>query len=240
MKAADLIGQKFNMLTVIDRAENLPDRHAAWVCLCDCGKEVIISGKSLRNGRLSCGCKSKNGKDELGNKYGKLTVIAEAGVEKYGAKMWLCKCDCGGEIVVKGSNLRNGGTTSCGCTKSHGEEKIAQFLTKANIPYIKNYKVVIDNNNYFFDFYVDDMYFIEFDGKQHFGYRQTGWNDKENFLNNHKRDLIKNQYCFKKEIPIIRIPYNEHFDEFDLLIGSSRFVLNKQNEENYYKGKVFQ
>ena len=28
--------------------------------------------------------------------------------------------------------------------------------------------------------------------------------------------------------------------EFDLLIGSSRFVLNKQNEENYYKGKVIQ
>ena len=153
--------------------------------------------------------------------------------------MWLCRCDCGGEIIAKGTNLRNGGTTSCGCTKSHREEKIARLLTEANIPYVKNYKVVIDNNNYFFDFYVDDMYFIEFDGEQHFGYRQTGWNDKENFLNNRKRDLIKNQYCFTKEIPIIRIPYSERFDKIDLLIGSSRFVLNKQNEENYYKGKVF-
>ena len=239
MKTKDLVGQRFGFLVVIERAGATKDRHARWKCLCDCGNEVEITGRFLNN-NSSCGCRAKRIKNEIGNKYGKLTVIAEAGIEQYGSKMWLCKCDCGGEVIVKGANLRNGGTTSCGCTKSHGEEKIAQFLTEANIPYIKNYKVVIDNNNYFFDFYVDDMYFIEFDGEQHFGYRQTGWNNKENFLNNRKRDLIKNQYCFTKEIPIIRIPYNEYFDEFDLLIGSSRFVLNKQNEENYYKGKVIQ
>lgn len=29
--------------------------------------------------------------------------------------VWLCRCDCGQEKVVRGSNLRNGSTKSCGC-----------------------------------------------------------------------------------------------------------------------------
>lgn len=234
MKAKNLVGQKFGSLTVLERAGSTIDRHAKWKCLCDCGNEIEIIGRFL-NANSSCGCKAKRIKNEIGNKYGKLTVISEAGVEKYGSKMWRCRCECGGEAIVKGTNLRNGGTTSCGCVKSHGEEKIAQLLTKLNIPYVKNYKVVINNNYYFFDFYVDDSYFIEFDGEQHFSYRTIGWNDKNNFLNNHKRDLIKNQYCFDYEIPLIRIPYNKQFDEFDLMVGSSRFVFKKQNEEKYYK-----
>ena len=119
----NLIGQKFGFLTVIERAGSTKDRHAIWRCQCDCGKEIEIIGRFLSDSS-SCGCKAKRIKNEIGNKYGKLTVIAEAGVEKYGAKMWLCKCECGGEVIVKGSNLRNGGTTSCGCIKSHGEEKI--------------------------------------------------------------------------------------------------------------------
>jgi len=28
---------------------------------------------------------------------------------------WLCKCDCGNEIVVIGNNLKRGTTNSCGC-----------------------------------------------------------------------------------------------------------------------------
>ena len=28
---------------------------------------------------------------------------------------WLCKCDCGNEVAVSGSNLRTGHTQSCGC-----------------------------------------------------------------------------------------------------------------------------
>ena len=149
--------------------------------------------------------------------------------------MWLCKCECGEEVLVKGTNLRNGGTTSCGCIKSHGEEKIIQLLVKANIPYIKNFKVVLDNTNYFYDFYVNGRYFIEFDGEQHFGFRSTGWNNKDNFLKNHSRDLIKNQYCFNNKIPIIRIPYDANFNMQDLLIDSTNFLLTRFNEEEYYK-----
>lgn len=61
-KFIDLTGQKFGRLTVIKRVENAKDRHASWLCKCDCGNEKIICGKSLRSGiTLSCGClKSEN------------------------------------------------------------------------------------------------------------------------------------------------------------------------------------
>ena len=30
---------------------------------------------------------------------------------------WLCECECGEQIIVRGDNLRNGHTVSCGCKK---------------------------------------------------------------------------------------------------------------------------
>lgn len=57
--------------------------------------------------------------DETGNQYGYLTVLkrAENIVTPNGRShvAWLCKCECGNEVVVRGSNLRGGCTKSCGC-----------------------------------------------------------------------------------------------------------------------------
>lgn len=38
-------------------------------------------------------------------------------------RAWLCKCDCGNEITVKGVYLISGETKSCGCLKRKQEEK---------------------------------------------------------------------------------------------------------------------
>lgn len=55
-KAVDLIGKRFGRLTVIKRAESIGKR-AAWSCICDCGKEIIVSGNSLiEENTRSCGC----------------------------------------------------------------------------------------------------------------------------------------------------------------------------------------
>lgn len=51
--------------------------------------------------------------DEVGNKYGFLTVI-EKTTDKNGRTAWKCKCDCGNEKIVRGSDLRTGKITSCG------------------------------------------------------------------------------------------------------------------------------
>ena len=58
--------------------------------------------------------------DLTGHKYGRLLVIGEA-EPFYGSgrkrRMWLTQCDCGNTLVVRGENLRQGNTTSCGCVK---------------------------------------------------------------------------------------------------------------------------
>ena len=60
-------------------------------------------------------------KDEAGKRYSKLTVVSFAGViGRYAT--FLCRCDCGNETIVRGSDLRTGNTKSCGkCKKErHG------------------------------------------------------------------------------------------------------------------------
>lgn len=56
-------------------------------------------------------------KDLTGIKFGRLTVIERHGSDKYGNSLWLCLCECGNETIVRGTSLRNGRTTSCGCYK---------------------------------------------------------------------------------------------------------------------------
>jgi len=52
----DLTGKRFGKLTVIEFSYNVGTNYL-WKCLCDCGKEKLISGSSLRKGVTnSCGC----------------------------------------------------------------------------------------------------------------------------------------------------------------------------------------
>lgn len=55
-KLINMIGEKFGRLLITARAENFGTR-AAWKCLCECGKSVVVDGKKLRTGHTrSCGC----------------------------------------------------------------------------------------------------------------------------------------------------------------------------------------
>jgi len=53
-------------------------------------------------------------KDEVGSKYGRLTVLSRAGSVR-GHAAWLCQCICGEQSIVTGVHLRNNNTKSCGC-----------------------------------------------------------------------------------------------------------------------------
>ena len=56
MKGSELIGKRFGLLTVIDRAEGRSGRRF-WVCLCECGAKTIVGSASLSSGNTkSCGC----------------------------------------------------------------------------------------------------------------------------------------------------------------------------------------
>lgn len=57
-KYKDLTGQKFTKLTVIERVGVSPTHSALWRCVCECGREKIVSSDSLKRqyGTKSCGC----------------------------------------------------------------------------------------------------------------------------------------------------------------------------------------
>ncbi len=61
--AIDLTGERFGMLTVIERAKNNKNdkyKTVRWICKCDCGNETIAYSQHLRSGRKKdCGCISK-------------------------------------------------------------------------------------------------------------------------------------------------------------------------------------
>ena len=60
----DLSGQKYGTLTAIRRVENVNGK-AAWLCRCECGKELIVLTKYLRSGKkTNCGCR-KHGIEAL-------------------------------------------------------------------------------------------------------------------------------------------------------------------------------
>jgi hypothetical protein len=51
----------------------------------------------------------------LNRRFGRLIVIAFAGVNQWHDSRWKCQCDCGEVAVVVGYDLQRGHTKSCGC-----------------------------------------------------------------------------------------------------------------------------
>lgn len=122
------VGQVFGRLTVLGVHPQLPKRgsYVKWNCQCSCGQTHNASAKMILRGRIkSCGCwhdeaASLNNRLELtGLRFGRLTVLRPASQESTGSKphKWLCGCDCGAILEVRGTALKEGNTRSCGCLK---------------------------------------------------------------------------------------------------------------------------
>lgn len=57
----------------------------------------------------------------VGLRFGRLVVLTRSDrVSKDRAVSWVCRCDCGEELVILGRSMRRGNTVSCGC---FGREK---------------------------------------------------------------------------------------------------------------------
>ena len=209
----DLVGHRFGRLVVLSRSTT----SAKWVCRCDCGNLVEVTTTHLKTGHTkSCGCLQKDITSEIrginlnGQRFGLLTVegldIEKSTSEK---KYWICQCDCGSRISVSTGDLRSGNTQSCGCSKlSHGEMKIKSLLEEYNIPFEqeKSFPDCVNpstNRLLRFDFFVNNQYLIEFDGKQHYE-QSPNWEPLEDIQ---RRDRIKDTWCKEHNITLIRIPY---------------------------------
>ena len=51
----------------------------------------------------------------VGLKFNRWTVLSHHGSNKWGSRIWLCRCECGTERVVAQGDLKRGHTKSCGC-----------------------------------------------------------------------------------------------------------------------------
>jgi hypothetical protein len=71
---------------------------------------------------------SPRGKNEIGNRYERLLVIAR--LPGKGRARWLCLCDCGNTAEVYGTNLRQGMQRSCGCLRV---ESAQRFHPRADV-----------------------------------------------------------------------------------------------------------
>lgn len=259
-KLIDLTGQDFGYWHVLERAENDQRGRARWLCKCTLCNETmkIVDGSHLRGGRsTSCGCtkmekmRQASIKHEEGKTYGYLYVERMATEDEKPRKdvdgvYWNCTCQkCGKtNVIIKGDYLRNGDTKSCGCIQSINESKIATMLESINISYKKQF--TFDDlsstgrkcDKLMFDFAVCNkhtntlLYLIEYDGIQHFTPMHE-WKEG-GFEITRVNDMLKNQYCFEHNIPLIRIPYDTQYNLLDLKVETTRFLLTPDNEEEYY------
>lgn len=69
----------------------------------------------------------------IGQRFGILTVIEDAGNDQRGNSLWLCQCDCGNTKVIRGSKLKEGQNLSCGCQWHAYNEKRNEGIRKSKI-----------------------------------------------------------------------------------------------------------
>jgi hypothetical protein len=63
-----------------------------------------------------------------GQRFGGLIVYSMYG-QKDGTIYWLCRCDCGGWAITRGSQLRRGTTIACGCRVGKSNRKHGSSFT---------------------------------------------------------------------------------------------------------------
>lgn len=243
-KLIDLTGQRFGRLVVLKKDnERITKNGSYWICKCDCGKEKSIRSSSLRRGEItSCGCfrteriiatKELHGVIDnlIGQRFGFLTVLAkDPNRTNSGTVKWICQCDCGNIISVRGSALKDkteNRTVSCGCKHiSIGELNIIKCLEDNNISFAqqqgfstlprKHFDFAILNNNN------QIVRLVEFDGEQH--YKEVSL-FRDGLQAIQKRDKEKNQWAKDNNIPLVRIPYWERDNiSIDLIFGDTYLI----------------
>lgn len=226
------VGDVFTYLTVID-----VDDTNYCTCRCKCGTILKVRNANLRYGTsTSCGCRNKETiteavwQDETGKRYGKLTVLGLAYKDIQGSH-WRCKCDCGTEVITRGSALRSG-TSSCGCIRSKGERQIASLLSDNNITYIKQYNFNDlrgpQGGVLLFDFGITNnnqlVGLLEYNGIQHYIDSNFGKVQRE------ITDKQKIDYCKEHNIPLL-ILNKDNYDEKMILEWIKNITRESEGEK---------
>lgn len=229
----DIIGKKFNHLTVLSETQRRSGGKILFECECDCSNHTLVyaSRTDLLSGHTkSCGC-IKN-KYKIGDIINNRQIIDYVG-NKNTIKHYYYKCKClfcQREYDAMGQTLES--THSCGCQKSIGEKNIINILKDNDISYIKEY--CFPNSLLRFDFAIikdnQIVRLIEFDGEQHYieNVKNSGWNTIEKYNYTSSNDQKKNNLAAKYNIPLIRIPYWERNNITLSLLFEDKYLITNQ------------
>lgn len=250
-------------LTIVGRAPNLIPSQSRVICHCKCGNYTVITyGAFKRGSTKSCGCYAIELHKKLMSEIGKkpkskdysnednlfYDFVRPLNVYKNRSRVWEIKCKACGRIyqeipAMLVSETRRRGNNPCECWQkvSKGIKKIEGILTKENHSFSQEYKFTdclsSKGNSMKFDFWVDNSCLIEYDGEQHF--IETTWhgnenlNSKDRLIEQQEYDAIKNEWCLKNRIPLIRIPYTHYKDITieDLVPETSNFLIKGEEDE---------
>lgn len=109
---------------------------STWEAKCNkCGfirtyKTANLTAKTLNYNPGTCTC--TNSGINIGDKYGKLTVLSrDLGEHVEQSVYWLCQCECGNTASVTTKRLKSGNTRSCGCLNDEARrERIYDIIEK--------------------------------------------------------------------------------------------------------------
>ena len=88
-----------------------------------------MTGYLCRNTRVALSQKGGNMRESainekwMGQRFGRLTVYGFEHSDQRHKWLWICRCDCGKQVVVLPYLVKNGHTLSCGCLQ---KEKLSQ------------------------------------------------------------------------------------------------------------------
>lgn len=121
-----MINKQYGIYLVLEKNTLLTKekKKTYWKCQCQkCGSIKDVRSDNLKREPSSC----PNCKNDITNKrFGRLIVISKGKIDKNGHAYWWCKCDCGNQKEISGSNLISGKVLSCGCLH---KEKTSQLNT---------------------------------------------------------------------------------------------------------------
>jgi hypothetical protein len=217
----DLVGDEYSVVgSYINKDKKIKLIHNV------CGEEYDVSPNHfLRGNRCKyCYTKSRTKSQEqfekdvldiLGKEYKVMSQYT-----KNDEEIELFHTVCGNSILIRPVDIIAHEIGCRYCKESHGERKIRLLLENANIEFDRFVKFEECKNKYYleFDFQIykpelekdNKFVLVEFDGRLHFEpYTKTNPEHLKKLKRQQQNDEIKNEFCKKYDIELIRIPYTE-------------------------------
>lgn len=205
--------------------------------ICDCGYEFRLRCGDITKGKWCANCASRR---KIDNDYVDLKLkdrsIVRIGNYKNARLKLLFKCNvCNNNFESNWDSIYNKNVGCSICCASKGETAISDYLTKVKLEFDREYSFEglkgIGNGSLRFDFAIfinGEIKLVEYDGIFHY---EKQYND-DGFQTIKIHDKLKNEYCIKNNISLLRIPYWE-FDNIEELIHNFLMPIPSQDSENH-------